>query len=51
MFPEKIVTISAGVYVFYADNPPQTAVSVIEIADAALYRAKNGGKNRFEVSE
>ncbi|WP_346014304.1 GGDEF domain-containing protein [Pectobacterium brasiliense] len=46
-----MVTISAGVYVFYADNPPQTAVSVIEIADAALYRAKNGGKNRFEVSE
>ncbi|MBN3195844.1 sensor domain-containing diguanylate cyclase [Pectobacterium versatile] len=51
LFPEKIVTISAGVYVFCADNPLPTAASIIEIADAALYRAKNGGKNRFEVSE
>ncbi|MEL0578352.1 sensor domain-containing diguanylate cyclase [Pectobacterium punjabense] len=51
LFPEKIVTISAGAYVFCVDNPPPTAASVVGIADAALYRAKNGGKNRFEVSE
>ncbi|GKX47599.1 sensor domain-containing diguanylate cyclase [Pectobacterium carotovorum] len=51
LFPEKIVTISAGVYVFCADSPPPAASSVIDIADAALYRAKHGGKNRFEVSE
>ncbi|MBN3068595.1 GGDEF domain-containing protein [Pectobacterium brasiliense] len=51
LFPEKIVTISAGVYVFCADSPPPAASSVIDIADAALYRAKNGGKNRIEVSE
>ncbi|UVO07186.1 sensor domain-containing diguanylate cyclase [Pectobacterium polonicum] len=51
LFPEKIVTISAGAYVFCVDNPPPTAASVVDIADAALYRAKNGGKNRFEVSE
>ncbi|QQG29813.1 GGDEF domain-containing protein [Pectobacterium carotovorum] len=51
LFPEKIVTISAGVYVFCADNPPPAASSVIDIADAALYRAKNSGKNRIEVSE
>lgn len=51
LFLEKIVTISAGVYVFCVDTPPPTASSVIDIADAALYRAKNGGKNRIEVSE
>ncbi|MEI7072144.1 sensor domain-containing diguanylate cyclase [Pectobacterium versatile] len=51
LFPEKIVTISAGVYVFCADTPPPAASSVIDIADAALYRAKHGGKNRIEVSE
>ncbi|MEQ9930943.1 diguanylate cyclase [Pectobacterium parvum] len=51
LFPEKIVTISAGVYVFCAGSPPPAASSVIDIADAALYRAKHGGKNRIKVSE
>lgn len=51
LFSEKIVTLSAGVYVFSVDNPPPVASSVIDIADAALYRAKNGGKSRIAVSE
>ncbi|KFX19394.1 sensor domain-containing diguanylate cyclase [Pectobacterium betavasculorum] len=51
LFSEKIVTISAGVYVFSVDNPPPAAAAIIDIADIALYHAKNNGKNRFEVSE
>ncbi|MBA0167084.1 MULTISPECIES: sensor domain-containing diguanylate cyclase [Pectobacterium] len=51
LFPEKIVTISAGVYIFNVTTPPQEVSSVIEIADEALYRAKKGGKNRIEVCE
>ena len=42
------VTISIGV-ASSSDNT-RTAESLVEKADAALYRAKRSGKNRVEVS-
>jgi diguanylate cyclase (GGDEF)-like protein len=48
------LTVSIGVSVFpIADGPEgapsdQTGQKLIELADAALYRAKNGGRNRVE---
>ena len=52
---EKLpLTVSVGISLFpIADGPEgvpseQTGARLIELADAALYRAKNGGRNRVE---
>ncbi|HEX6835173.1 MAG TPA: GGDEF domain-containing protein [Polyangia bacterium] len=52
---EKLsVTVSIGVSIFPLANPAevpseQTGKKLIELADAALYRAKNAGRNRVEL--
>lgn len=47
---EKIVTASAGVYLFVGTTPAQAPESVIIRADKALYQAKNNGRNRVKIA-
>ena len=50
----QLLTVSVGIGVFpIADaaeggESDQTGQKLIQLADAALYRAKNGGRNRVE---
>ena len=46
--PGVTVTASAGVATF--PDHAQDAASLVRAADAALYRAKDGGRDRSEVS-
>ena len=41
------VTCSMGCVTF--ESAPPSVEAMTEVADAAMYRAKNGGKNRIEV--
>ncbi len=43
------LTLSLGVAVFPANG--ESGDAVIQAADAALYRAKRGGRNRFEIAD
>ncbi|WP_244664664.1 diguanylate cyclase [Candidatus Symbiopectobacterium sp. 'North America'] len=47
---EKVVTASAGVYLFVGTTPAQAPESVIIRADKALYQAKSKGRNRVEIA-
>lgn len=51
---EIAVTVSVGVVVIYPDNATDhgevLATRLYTMADAALYRAKQGGRNRFEIA-
>jgi two-component system chemotaxis response regulator CheY len=48
--PARVITISAGIAQLAAGDRIGVARS-LEQADAALYRAKNGGRNRIHVAE
>ena len=43
-FPERAMTVSVGVAVYPADG--DSGEKVLEVADAGLYQAKHGGRNR-----
>jgi diguanylate cyclase (GGDEF)-like protein len=47
--PFRVVTLSAGVACWAPDQLPETAKSLIEAADIALYEAKASGRNTFSV--
>jgi diguanylate cyclase (GGDEF)-like protein len=46
--PDSRVTVSVGLTVY---RMPENIERTIARADEALYRAKNGGRNRVEYSE
>ena len=48
--PPGVVTVSGGVASFSPETDGEAA-SLVQRADAALYRAKNGGRNRIEAAE
>jgi two-component system chemotaxis response regulator CheY len=48
--PPGVVTVSGGVACFSSEVDGDAA-SLVQRADAALYRAKNAGRNRIEVAE
>lgn len=45
-----VVTCSAGVAIWPADNDDLSPVELIDRADKALYKAKNNGRNRVEYA-
>ncbi|WP_291968608.1 diguanylate cyclase [Candidatus Symbiopectobacterium sp.] len=47
---EKVVTASAGVYLFVGTTPDHAPESVIIRADKALYQAKSKGRNSVEIA-
>ena len=44
------VSASVGVGIHRAGHYPKTTDELREIADAEMYRAKNGGRNRVSVA-
>ncbi len=47
--PDKVVTISVGVYTAFAEGISDEAERFKENADQALYDAKRNGRNRIEI--
>lgn len=45
------VSASVGVVIHCAKNYPKTIDELLEIADAEMYRAKNGGRNRVSIAD
>lgn len=45
-----VVTCSAGVTIWQADNDDLSPMELIDRADKALYKAKNNGRNRVEYA-
>ena len=49
--PEFAVSASVGVVIHSATDGPKSTDELLEIADAEMYRAKDGGRNRVSVAE
>jgi diguanylate cyclase (GGDEF)-like protein/PAS domain S-box-containing protein len=45
------VSASVGVVIHTASDYPKTTDELLEIADAEMYRAKNGGRNRVSIAD
>jgi len=48
---EKSLNVTVSIGIAATDNADDMAEDILERADAALYRAKNGGRNRCEVAD
>jgi diguanylate cyclase (GGDEF)-like protein/PAS domain S-box-containing protein len=49
--PEFAVSASVGVVIHCASDGRKTTDELLEIADAEMYRAKNGGRNRVSIAD
>uniref|UniRef100_A0A7V5XGA6 diguanylate cyclase n=1 Tax=Thermodesulfobacterium geofontis TaxID=1295609 RepID=A0A7V5XGA6_9BACT len=48
--PYKKITLSFGIFTMYPDFPLLSPQQLVELADKALYKAKEKGKNKIEIA-